>query len=161
MPTPTYNQIATITLATSSPQMIFDLIPQTYRDLVLIMSTSLTSSATVVFQVNNDTTSANYPNVWMRGDGSSPASGTGLLSGGRLSTVNYSAGPAQTAVNFMDYSLTDKHKTILVRHGLASAESFACANRWTNTAVINSIAVICAGSTFTTGSTFSLYGVIG
>jgi hypothetical protein len=62
----------------------------------------------------------------------------------------------------MDYSATDKHKTVISRFGSAARETQATASRWANTAALTSINFFqeSGGVTFSTGSTFSLYGVI-
>ena len=63
----------------------------------------------------------------------------------------------------MDYSATDKHKTVLVRgnYDQPSVGRFveAQASRWANTAAINSIAVS-STSNLGVGSRIDLYGVI-
>ena len=60
--------------------------------------------------------------------------------------------------SFMDYSATDKHKTVLIRAN-HPGETVACAGRWANTAAITSITINTA-STFVIGSVFSLYGIV-
>lgn len=159
MPTPQYTALANVTLSSTASSVSFQSINQSYRDLVLVMNTALTSSASVFLWLNSDTTSSNYPNVWMQGNGSSTSSGTSLPGGVRISVTNYSTGPATSRVDFMDYKATDKHKTMLVRHDLSSAETVAVASRWTNTNAITDIGIIPAGTTFATGSSFALYGV--
>jgi hypothetical protein len=157
MPTSTYKALATVTLASTASSVSFDSIPAFYRDLVLVMDTALTASSSVILWLNGDTTSANYPNVWMQSP--AVASGAGLVSGARISVTNYTTGPAQSRIDFLDYSATDKHKTMLVRHDLASTETVAVANRWANTAAISGIGIIPVGTTFTVGSRFDLYGI--
>jgi hypothetical protein len=60
----------------------------------------------------------------------------------------------------MDYSATNKHKSVVTRNDHPS-HTQAQANRWANTAAITSISIaVRGGSSFASGSTFSLYGVI-
>jgi hypothetical protein len=64
----------------------------------------------------------------------------------------------------MDYSATDKHKTVLNRgqgfESTGETEIEMTATRWGNTAAINSIMVFPNASTFNVNTTVSLYGVI-
>jgi hypothetical protein len=61
----------------------------------------------------------------------------------------------------MDYSATDKHKTVLSRYGNSSTEVDMAASRWADTSAINSIQILLADAeTYSAGSNFSLYGVI-
>jgi hypothetical protein len=150
MPTPTYTPLATVTLGTAA-SVTFSNIPSTYRDLIFVVrGTSLN------LRVNGDTGS-NYSNVSMYGTGSTAASGS------ETTTFFYTNwfGTGTTAnrmyiCQFMDYSATDKHKTILLRGDLADAESNANAGRWANTSAITSISIV---GTPAAGSTFSLYGI--
>jgi hypothetical protein len=62
----------------------------------------------------------------------------------------------------MDYSATNKHKTVLVRADNANSITMAHAARWANTSAITSIVLTSfeGAGNFAIGSTFSLYGVI-
>jgi len=59
----------------------------------------------------------------------------------------------------MDYSATDKHKTILNRVNAASSIVEAVAARWANAAAVTSVAVQTQTGTFSSGMTLALYGV--
>ena len=150
MPTPTYTALANVTLG-STATVTFSSIPATYRDLILVVR-----GTTNNIRVNGDTGS-NYSNVAMYGNGSSAGSGaetttffyTNWWGGGTAANRMY-------IVQFMDYSATDKHKTILVRGDQADAEANANAGRWANTAAITSITSV---GTAPAGSTWSLYGI--
>jgi hypothetical protein len=60
----------------------------------------------------------------------------------------------------MDYSATDKHKTVLVRSNAASTGVEAIAQRWASTAAITSILVFPSTGSWAAGGTFSLYGIV-
>lgn len=154
--------LANLTLGSAQASVSFGSIPATYRDLRLVVNAATSAEGNIFIQVNSDT-GANYSQVNMRGYG---ASSTGSSSGtGTNISSNYSTGLQTTsrAINtydFMDYSVTDKHKTILIRAN-HSDEVDALAGRWANTAAITGIMVSANGTTtFTAGSTFSLYGVV-
>jgi hypothetical protein len=164
MPTPTYIPLQTITLGSAASSVTFASIPQTYRDLVLVMNwqNSGTSSATRI-QLNGDSGS-NYNGVWMNGTGSTANSYT-RSNQTSSRAAGASVGPANTftnvmTINMMDYSATDKQKTYLVRFGSATTETQATASRWANTSAVTSIRVFdIVGQTFRVGSTLSLYGI--
>jgi hypothetical protein len=60
----------------------------------------------------------------------------------------------------MDYSATDKHKTVLTRNNITDNNVTAIASRWANTAAITSVTVLSPSSTITSGSTISLYAIV-
>jgi hypothetical protein len=165
MPTPTYDLIATTTLAAASSEVVFGSIPQGYRDLILIDNAIANGGATLgmLLRYNGDVAS-NYSTVFMFGDVSnSVTSGTTTVTGAiasRIPNVNRSAG----VTTIMDYSATDKHKTSLSRGnalGQSNVSVIAYASRWNNTAAITSLTVLIEdAASFQSGSTLSLYGVI-
>jgi hypothetical protein len=167
MPTPTYDLIASTTLAASSAEVVFGSLPQTYRDLILVTNAATSSSSNNGIRFNGDTGS-NYTRVFMAGGGSA-ASGTG--GGGTSIQIDYfgftgtTLGEQVCLINLMDYSATNKHKTILIRNNRngANTGAEAIAGRWASTSAITSInlfSITGGGITWAAGSTFNLYGVI-
>jgi hypothetical protein len=159
MPTPTYTPLATVTLGSSASSVTFSSIPATYRDLVMVVNGITTTNANLDIRINGDTGS-NYPEVLMSGDGSSTYSEATTRTYLRLDYngfIGTTAGHV-SIVQFMDYSATDKHKTVLARGNNASNGVVATAGRWTNTAAVTSIALI--NTTFAAGMTVSLYGIV-
>jgi len=160
MPTPTYTALATVTLASTAASVTFSSIPATYRDLILIITAQRTGSPVNVGMRFNGDSGSNYSSVFMTGTGSSAVSGTVSGTNVQLDVYPYppSSGFNNYIVQIMDYSATDKHKSVLVRVNDAGNATEASAARWANTAAVNSLALTL--SNFNTGSTFSLYGVI-
>jgi hypothetical protein len=73
--------------------------------------------------------------------------------------------PSISITNIMDYSTTDRHTTVLNRHGRSQASPFAggtemSVNRWANTAAVSTIDIFPGAHSFAIGATFSLYGVL-
>jgi hypothetical protein len=93
----------------------------------------------------------------MFGDGSSAGSDSASASTIDLGT---SATGYNSITQLMDYSATDKHKTLLIRQNLASAYTLALAGRWANTAAINTVQLYTTAAAFETGTTASLYGIV-
>lgn len=100
-------------------------------------------------QLNGSSSSFSW--VSMRGDGSSinSTTGTGAIIGFGLA--------GQSLTQIMDYSVTDKHKTILTRFDYASNGTNARALRWANTSAITSITL--DSNTYPAGFTVALYGI--
>jgi hypothetical protein len=163
MPTNTYTPLATVTLGGSDASITFASIPATYRDLILVINGSTTGNADFGLRFNGDS-GANYSFVYMGGNGSGTASGA---NSGETQVVLdayfwRSTERSNLVAQIMDYSATDKHKTVLSRNSVASGGVDAFANRWANTAAITSVEVRVStgGQSFATGTTLSLYGVI-
>jgi hypothetical protein len=153
--------LANITLQSASSQVTFSSIPQNYRDLVLVFDGRITDTDRLAcFRFNNDSGS-NYTTVYTANTASATRSTTAADFYYQASS-NLSDG----IIQIMDYSATDKHKTIISRSNNPSDYVFTYANRWANTAAITSITFLpmatnfTASSTFVSGSIFSLYGRI-
>ena len=162
MPTPTYTPLATVTLGSSAATVTFSNIPATYRDLVLVGSVQTASTTDSTFRVNGDS-GDNYNSVVMWGNGSTANSAQNTNAPYSFWAYSNSTSFAAAVIQFMDYSATDKHKTMLVRNGTAADLTGARAVRWASTSAITSITLfggISGGTNLQTGSTFSLYGVI-
>ena len=165
MPTNTYTPLATITLTGTDSEVVFASIPSSFRDLILVIQAkSTTGNPAVTARFNSDNT-ANYPYVRMTGSGSGSGASASITTDTFLNLaaafgINTS-GNGNIIAQIMDYSATDKHKTVLVRNGDAGLGVEAIAGRWASTSAITSVTVFNTGSiSFATGSTFSLYGVI-
>jgi hypothetical protein len=63
-------------------------------------------------------------------------------------------------INIMDYSATDKTKTIISRADQAGNGTEAFANRWGNTAAVTSVQILTSTGNWAIGSTFTLYGML-
>lgn len=161
--------MANITLGSSASSVTFSNIPNTYRDLVVVGVLSPSANYTqVALRVNSDSGS-NYSNVAMVGKSWSPTEysfADTTTQASILFTGAYSGANLMFITQIMDYSATDKHKTMLTRSQyMYSSETatVAVANRWANTNAITSVNIFAGpGYTqpFATGSTFALYGVI-
>ena len=161
MPTPTYTPLQTITLGSTASSVTFASIPQTYRDLVLVL-TAL-GSATLEGRVRlNSDSGSHYHSVRMSGNGSSPTSASlGSQTSGSISTVATATtgGALQTELQVMDYSATNKHKTMLSRSGQSAVATEAVVLRWASTAAVTTVEILTSEGSFEIGATFSIYGI--
>jgi len=161
MPTPTYIPLQTITLGSAASSVTFASIPQTYRDLIMVASAlgSVTLEARV--RLNSDSGS-NYHSVRMSGNGSSATSASlGSQTSGSISTIATATtgGALQIELQVMDYSATDKHKTMLARSDQSAVATEAVALRWASTAAVTTVQILTSTGDFAIGATFSLYAI--
>ena len=156
MPTPTYTALANITLSSSASSVSFSSIPASLRDLILVISGGPTTSSDLLVKVNSDSGS-NYSRIYAIGNGTAASSASDSTGGFGA----FIAGTNNTIIlQFMDYSATDKHKTVLSRFDSTELYAGMIAGRWANTAAITTIDLTVPSTTFVSNSTFSLYGVI-
>jgi hypothetical protein len=161
-----YIALANITLTSTDSDITFSNIPTSVngvalRDLVLTFVGS-NSQADMRFRLNNDS-GANYTWVYAEGNGSSTGSG-GETSPKTYASWSYAPSNYRefTVLQIMDYSATDKHKTILTRGNQPQRVAVMSALRWASTSAVNSISLFeSVGGVFAAGSTFTLYGVAG
>lgn len=159
--------LASFTLASAQASVVFSGIPQTgFRDLRLVITIPngySGSGSGIKFNADTDYTN-NYSRVVMGGNGTSAYSFSN--SGPSNPTANHDLGALRADGNLiadiMDYSATDKHKTVIARQNGAANESAAQATRWASTAAITSITLSTDGSpaNLPAGSTLNLYGVL-
>jgi hypothetical protein len=153
----TYEPIATQTLGSAAASVTFSSIPQGYTDLVYVNNAIGATDGDVYGQLNGDTGS-NYSYTTLYGYGSGLASGrasnTNQLGGvGRIAT-----GGSVSILNFQNYSNSTTYKSVLTRVN-NSGFTMAWVNLWRSTAAITSITIYPYSGTFSSGSTFTLYGI--
>jgi len=162
MPTATYIALANTTLTGTASSITFSSIPATYRDLVLVTNVVATSGVggageqDIRFRFNSDSGN-NYNRVAMTGNGSATAS-FAVSNEDHLFILLSSSVISTGLVHIMDYSATDKHKTVLARGNLSNGRVQALAGRWADTSAITSIT--CLLDNFASGGTLALYGIV-
>lgn len=119
------------------------------------------SSGRNVWIKYNSDSGSNYNIIRMSGDGSSATSGafanqteSSIFWGPTLSESG-----SMATVSIMDYSATDKHKTCLIRANASGYGTQAGVTRWASTSAVTGLVITQNGGTFSTGSTFALYGI--
>lgn len=155
----TYEPIATQTIS-GTTVVTFNSIPQTYTDLVLVAMTLSGSGGNSQLTVNNDS-GANYSQTLIYGDGTSAVSSRYSASNFLYEVeANYSAtAPAIGVMNFMNYSNTTTYKSIISQGGVANGRTNARVSLWRSTAAISRIDIVQNTANYTTGTTFTLYGI--
>lgn len=155
MPTSTYIALANTTVSSNTTEVTMSSIPATYRDLVLIVAGNATAGGNALLLKFNGSTS-NMSYVQMIGTGSAATSNA--ASAMNVGAVFTSQGV--NIINIMDYSATDKHKTVISRGSTASDDTRAIAARWGSTNAVTSIGIYLNNNQFASGTSFALYGII-
>ena len=151
----TYDKIATTTLGSAASSVTFSSIPATYTDIVIVMNGTATTAADVYLNYNTDSTSSNYSNTYLSGNGSTAGSGRDPIPAVGLFYTTDSNIIAQV----MNYSNATTYKTAISRSNTAASLVMSRVMMWRNTAVINQIVIKQSSGNFNTGSTFTLYGI--
>ena len=137
-------------------------LPQTYRDLYLVISGQTTGALNnIQVQLNSDTAS-NYTNLRILGDGTNASS----ASSGSITFLQWGdMGTLDTVVtgSLLDYSTSDRHKNSIVRGNNSASGGVVStyAGRWANTAAVTSFKLSAGAGNFAVGCSFYLYGVLG
>lgn len=166
-PLSSYESISTVTVGSGGASSItFSSIPSTYKHLQ-IRGISYNTAGQNNLGINfNGDGGANYTYHALRGDGSSAvaAAGTGV-NYGYLQYDNNTGGTfASRIVDILDYTSTNKNKTVRTLGGWDANGSgivFLQSNLWTNTAAISSISLSYNAGNFAEYSSFALYGIKG
>jgi hypothetical protein len=168
MPTPTYELIESVTLASNASTIEFTSIAATYSDIIiqgLTRSTRGAGAEDLYLRMNTDV-GDNYYSVYMYGAGA--ASSFTQNSSGMAVAINTSAS-SQAAGSFssmqasvMDYSASDKHTSVLSRNGgNGQNEVWTGAHRWANNSAVTSLILYYKIGQIAAGTTISIYGIAG
>lgn len=154
MATPTYTALATTTLTSAAASITFSSISSSYRDIVVALDAPSASGAQRMY-FNGDT--SNVTMVAMYGY---PTSSTDSYTDTGIYDTTGNTGTRLGIFHIMDYSATDKHKTVLYRYEFNAATTMAAAARWASTTAITSIVFDKPfGGSYPVGTTISLYGI--
>lgn len=157
----TYEPITTQTLGTAVATVTISSIPATYTDLILVMSYGATNSIPNLYIRLNGDSAGNYSSTSLEGAGTSAVSqrqsnvAQMVLHGFQGGTYT---SPFINIIQFNSYANTTTYKTVLSRNTSNSAGAYI--GLWRSTSAITSVSITNDfSSTFTTGSTFTLYGI--
>lgn len=156
--TATYEPIATTTLGTTQNQIDFNTISGAYTDLVLVVNGGVTSTADIWLRMNSDT-GTNYSRTRLTGDGSTAASARNTSASAIFVSVGTVGSNMNMIINIFNYSNATTYKTTLTRFN-SSSYAASSVGLWRSTSAITSLSLKAeASDTFTSGSTFTLYGI--
>jgi hypothetical protein len=163
----TYTLISSQVLGSSAASVTFSSIPQTYKDLVLKVSSRIDFSDTVftlAAQFNSDT-GANYSSRYIRGSGTAVISSTGGTGAIYLGLQNANTSTANTFGNLEIYIPNyagSQQKSVSVNsveeNNTTAAYSAIVAGLWSSTSAITSISLFTSYNLLQYSS-FYLYGI--
>lgn len=158
----------------SSGTITFTSIPQNYKHLQIrgIFRSSETTGTNIYINLINNDSGNNYAAHRIQGDGSSAsaagnASQPNIFAGRAPGTGTTTGTMGAIILDIHDYSSTTKNKTLRMLSGQDSNNTYAGlislrSGLWQNTNAINAISFdLGAGVTFSTSTTFALYGMVG
>lgn len=157
-----YDSLATATLSTSTASVTFAGIPTGYKHLQ-IRGVILTSGATnPTWQINGDTTGANYKghHLWGTGTNANANDQSGTVYFNYNPSASY---PSAFVMDWLDYTSTTKNKTMRTLAGSdtngGTSEIALWSGLYMSLNAITSITLNGNGVNFTQYSSFALYGV--
>ena len=174
--TNSYESIATVTVSSAVSSVSFSSIPSTYKHLQIRGIARSANSATAEqgkLQMNGDTSASNYAFHSLKGNGSTASAegyGTGVVAGvaGVFRITANTAGSnifGVTVVDILDYTNTNKYKTVRILTGQdqnGSGDIQFNSGLWLNTSAVTSLTLTMQGSgNFMEYSQFALYGIKG
>ena len=161
----TYEPIATTTVPSDTTSGVtFSSIPQTYTDLVLVISAA--ASGSLRYRINGST--SNYWNRYLEGSITSTVSTFADSTTANKGWITESARPSSTlgsgisVTNFMNYTNTVKSKMAISKSAANNGVDFVT-SWWNDTTAVSSI-VVAVNDAFTgtlyAGSILTLYGIL-
>lgn len=158
MPSPSFVALSTITLASADSSIVFSNIPNTYRDLSILIEARATTSNELRMRLNGDSGN-NYP--WTQF--LPTTSNVGTFSAYPISPNSFllSTQSAVMTVDIMNYATNGTTKAITsnFRDYGTSQNINIMGGVYNGTSPVTSIEIFMLGNSFEIGSTFSLYGV--
>ena len=172
-----YESIATATGTGSSGTITFSSIPSTYTSLqIRILSKTIRTASSGTndgfLQLNGDTGS-NYSYHYLIGDGSSAsAAGGASQTSMRIARIDQSSFTGLTnmmavgIIDIHDYASTTKAKTVRYlsgnnTNGTGDGQVNLGSGGWFSTSAVNQVSIFVSGTSFTTSTVISLYGIKG
>ena len=162
----TYVALAEQTLGSATASVTFSSISGAYTDLVLVCNFGTTASNPAINMSTNGDTGANYSFTVVWGDAGGALSGRATnrnSTNNNCAFTNYGASTSYAndlIINLQNYANTTTYKTTIYRWGAADKEVGAGVTLWRSTSAVTSFTVGTAVSTFASGSTFTLYGIL-
>jgi len=155
----TYTPIATTTLGSAQSSVTFNSFSG-YTDLVLVANTTAAGNQNILLRFNSDS-GTNYSYTRMTGAASATSNRESSIDAINLynSSASLNGVMATTIIQVMNYANTTTNKTVLSRGNGGANEVNAQVGLWRNTAAITSLTLSIFTTNFSTGSTFTLYGI--
>ena len=153
----TYTPIASQVLTSTAASITFESVPQNYADLYIVIRGDSATTIESGLRFNNDSGS-NYSSTRIY-------NASGGANSDRFTSGSYayigdlkSAGQTVTVIQVANYCNTTTYKTVLTRSGYTDYQ-FSIVSLWRNTSAVNALTLIGNGGSWSSGTTFDLYGI--
>lgn len=171
-----FEQISTTILTGNSSGVTFSSIPSTYKHLQIRITGRTDAGGSTednsgLIELNGDTTNGNYAGHYLSGNGSGVNSSSTSFKIGTIrniaTSLNTSSAFSAHIIDVLDYTSTNKNKTVRSLSGQHNATYSAygvavTSMLWLNTSAITSVSLKpAAGQNWVSGSRFTLYGIKG
>ena len=158
----TYDSIATTTLSSATSSITFSSISSAYTDLRIVLVGTVTSIVDLIMQYNSDT-ATNYSYTRLQGTGTAVSTDTTSNN----SNIRISFGNPSTSVPFMitndifSYAGSTFKSALTTYSGDTNGAGSVgrTISTWRSTSAITSVVMTASGSTWTVGTTATLYGI--
>lgn len=161
----TYEKIQTTTLGSATSTISFTGVSSAYTDIILAFALKSNSSNNPTLRLTFNGSSTGYSGRQMYGNGVAPGSNNNT-NAAFISIARSAGSPTpsgETALlllHVMDYTNTNKYKTIFAQYNSNSTGGELDVGLWQNTAAINQIDIVSPTSNdFAVGSVVTLYGI--
>jgi hypothetical protein len=159
----TYEPIAKYDLASNTAigSLVFNSIPQTYTDLILIFNGNLVSAGVSNFGIRfNGDSSGSYHQQRILADGSGGVGGERQTGKSFCAIGDIGSNRGLILINIFSYSSSSVQKTVISRGG-ESTYNWSYGSSWANSSAINSISLASDGGavTMAAGTVIALYGI--
>ena len=155
----TYDPLITTTLTSTQSSVTFDISStpnQSYTDLIIVFSGSMSAADNNNVQFNDDTGSS-YSVTRLYGNGSTY--GTNLSSTQNQIQLSEGSTTAIDLIQIFNYTNTHATKTVISRGSSVGGFTKISVGLWRSTAAITKIKLFPGGTTYAVGSSFTIYGI--
>ena len=155
----TYTPIATTTLGSAQSSVTFSSFAG-YTDLYIVVNSTAAGNQNILLRFNSDT-GTNYSYTRMTGAASASSGRESSIDAINLynSSASLNGVMATTIVQVQNYANTTTFKTVLSRSNGGANETNAQVSLYRSTSAITSLTFSIFTTNFSTGSTFTLYGI--
>jgi hypothetical protein len=158
----TYEPIASNTLSSAANTITFSTISGAYTDLVLTTNCRISTGDNAFHIRFNSDSGANYAVTLINSTGSTATSARGTSETQSLIGVGGTS-VQSSVVHINNYSNATTYKPFFVQIANSTNYNRLVVGSWLNTNAITSVSILLLGTgdTFSTGSSFTLYGIKG
>lgn len=159
----TYEPIATSTLGSAASSITFSSIPGTYTDLRIVLVGTVTDIVDLIMQYNSDT-ATNYSYTRLQGNGTAAATDTTSNN----ANIRISFGNPSTSIPFLitndifSYAGSTYKTSLTTFSGDTNGAGSVgrTVGLWRSTSAVTSVVMTASGSTWKSGTTATLYGIL-